>query len=122
MPKNLAYWSPRSDLGTALHRPISSGWTPLAPHRCDKHGTSQNYRSTKETTSLGTLGVSLDFPPRGAGILSRGRVPWLAPRRKPGLLHVCPRGDQHNAQEDKLLARGLNDRRDLCVTKRGTRR
>ena len=39
------------------------------------------------------------------------------PRRRPGLLHVRTRGDQHKAQEEIWLVSGLKHQKYLSVTK-----
>ena len=39
----------------------------------------------------------------------------LLTRRKPGLLHVCTRGDQHKAQEENGLVSSLQDQRYFFV-------
>ena len=45
--------------------------------------------------------------------------PISRPHRKPELLHVRTKGDQHKSQEENSLVSGLNDRRCLSVTTDG---
>ena len=40
-----------------------------------------------------------------------------APRRRPGLLHVCTGGDQRKTQEEQRLVSGLKDHRYLSKKK-----